>query len=314
MYQPSYGIMNQSASQGDYGASKGVVRRQRQRLNLIPPCQCLFVPWLTFCAVYAITTFRLHYDWPWACWLLVALFALATLLIGASAAKSIIAKIRKEDLDPSWMTFLFISMVIAVSLGGILGSMNFHSFMQRYYDYQNLNQYISVDATRMRGAELMDGGRMSFVNGTYLDTRKALGFKNLETYCVAPISFKNASGVPTELFSYDFWAVGLNCCSGDVSDFHCGEYDNPKALSGLRVLEDDTRAFYRLAVQQAEAMFHIKAIHPLFLYWSEDASKEMESWRDEGYKWFCIALLVHFFWQMFAVTLGLFGFRKLSHF
>jgi|Transcript_10194 hypothetical protein len=317
MFQPTSGIMNQSLSQpyGDYGASKGVVRRQRQRMNLVPVCQCLFVPWLTFCVVYAITTFRIHYDWPWACWLLVGVFSLVTLMIGTHAASNTIAKIKNEHAkEPSWTVFLFISMVIAISLGSILGTMNFHSFMQRYYDYENLNQYMSVDVTKMRGAELMDGGRLNFINGTNLDTRKALGFKNADTYCVAPISMTSAKGVPAELFTYDFWAVGVNCCSGDVSDFKCGEYNNPKARAGLRVLEDETRAFYRLAVQQAEAMFHIRADHPLFLYWGEDASEEMQSWKDEGYKFFCLALLVHFFWQLFVVILGVLGFRKLSHF
>jgi hypothetical protein len=177
-----------------------------------------------------------------------------------------------------------------------------------------LNDYAAVDVTRMRGAELMDGGRLTFINGTFLDTRMALGFKNLHTYCVTPISMKTKKGVPDELFTYDFWAVGLNCCSGDTGDFKCGEYDNPNARGGLRVLEDDTRAFYRLAVQQSEAMFHIRANHPLFFYWGENPTEEMDSWKAEGFKWFCIVLLVHFFWQLFIVTLAVGGFKQLSHF
>jgi uncharacterized membrane protein YoaK (UPF0700 family) len=85
--------------------------------------------------VYAITTFRIHYDWPWACWLLVAIFAFVTLGIGSNAANHILAKIKMEDKEPSWTVFLFISMAIAVCLGAILGDLNFHSFMQSYYYY-----------------------------------------------------------------------------------------------------------------------------------------------------------------------------------
>merc|ERR1719502_2180472 len=69
---------------------------------------------------------------------------------------------------------------------------------------------------------------------------------NLDLYCVAPIVKGNA-----QLTSYDFWAVGVNCCSGAQSDFRCGEYTNPHSKSGLRLMKDDQRPFYRLAVQQS---------------------------------------------------------------
>ena len=35
---------------------------------------------------------------------------------------------------------------------------------------------------------------------------------------------------------------------------------------------------------QATAAYSLKAEHPLFFYWTEDATAEMDSFRDNGYK------------------------------
>lgn len=284
-------------------------------MNLVAVGQCLFLPWLLFCLSYALTAFRIHYSHPALCWTVIAIFAVFVALVGLGAFASIRAKMKHdESKEPNWFVFLFITLVIAVIAGAVFGNMTFWSFMQKYYDYKNLNEYQMVDAARTRGEQLMDAGSVDFVKGSVLDLRKSMGFKNLDTYCVAPITVTNANFMRTELSNYDFWAVGTNCCSGDFSDFSCGEFDNPKAHSGVRLLEDESRAFYRLAVQQAEAVYHVKANHPLFFYWTEDTTTEIESWRAEGYKFFFIGMVVHFFWQFLCVVLGVIGFSRMGYF
>ena len=57
---------------------------------------------------------------------------------------------------------------------------------------------------------------------------------------VAPITLNGAS-----LASYDFWAVGKNCCSDQMADFRCGAFKGLGAKGGVRVTDDVDRDFYR---------------------------------------------------------------------
>jgi len=132
-----------------------------------------------------------------------------------------------------------------------------------------------------------------------------MGFKNLETYCVAPIVIGDQP-----LARYDFWAVGLNCCSGNSGDFHCGEFSNPSAQAGLRLMNDDDRAFYRLAVQQAEATYTIEATHPIFFQWMQDPLSELASYQDDGMKLYFYSVFAFFGLQLFLVAFAVVFFSK----
>lgn len=288
------------------------VRSQRQRINLVSIFQCFLLPWALFCLIYAATSFQLHYLRPMLCYTLCGCGLLVVIVFGGIASWSTLRKLQPDQTcEPKWYVFLFSTMLIAWILGVVLGDLNFWTNMQPYYNYVNLNEYHYVSPATMRGQQLMDVGRVHFSNTTVLDLRRSMGFRNLDVYCVAPISIRGA-GTVLPLASYDFWAVGLGCCSGNAADFHCGEFDNPNAHSGLRLLRDDQRAFFRLAVQQAESAHSIKATHPLFFYWTEDPTTEMNSFRDEGYKYFLIGMLAHFGWQLLSVSLAVAGFSNLG--
>jgi len=288
------------------------VRSQRQRMNLVSIFQCFLIPWSLFCLMHAVMSFQVHYARPYLCYTLCGCGLLAVIVSGGFAIASTVSKLRAEQFrQPNWHWFLFLTMVVAWVLGIILGGLNFWTNMQPYYNYRNLNHYHLVNPATTRGQQLMDAGRVYFTNMTRLDLRRAMGFRNLDTYCVAPITIQGANTL-LPLASYDFWAVGLGCCSGNAADFHCGDYKNPKAHHGLRLLRDDQRSFFRLAVQQAESAYGIKATHPLFFYWNEDNDAEMDTFRDEGYKYFLIGMLAHFAWQLLSVTLAVAGFARLG--
>lgn len=197
---------------------------KRRRINLVAICINVFVPWFMFAALYAAQSFSLHYQRPSLVWFLVVLG------FGCVAVAAFLAvRTKQRERDPMWYTFATLALLVAVVTATIFGNMNFWYNMQPFYDIENLNEYPSVNPAREKGQQLMDAGRVYFADGTGIDMSKAMGFKNLDLYCVAPIVHGEE-----QLASYDFWAVGINCCSGVSSDFRCGEFNNPHARSGLR--------------------------------------------------------------------------------
>jgi hypothetical protein len=273
-------------------------------MNLVAVCMNIFLPWFIFCTLFAAMSFSFHYQHPTLAWFLV----LGGFFI-AGVTAFLAYRTKQRDRDPMWYTFAALAILLATTLAMIFGDMNFWYNMQPFYDIGNLNTYPSVNPARERGQQLMDAGRVYFADGTGLDMAKAMGFKNLDLYCVAPIVNGQA-----QLASYDFWAVGINCCSGVSSDFRCGEFNNPHARSGLRLMRDDQRPFFRLAVQQAEAAYNLKAAHPLFFYWMQDPVAEMNSYRDDGFKYYLLGIFTHFAFNLFCVICAVVGFSKMGRY
>jgi len=299
--------MQQSYVRGDVKGNAGgpsiFTPGKRRRINLVAICMNIFLPWFLFSSLYAVMSFSFHYQHPTWAWVMV-MMGWVIVLVTALLAYRIT---RKKERDPMWYSFAAVAFGLAVFLATTFGDMNFWYNMQPFYDIENLNTYPSVNPAREKGQQLMDAGRVYFADGTGLDMRKAMGFKNLDLYCVAPIVHGN-----DQLASYDFWAVGLNCCSGVSSDFRCGEFNNPHARSGLRLMHDDQRPFFRLAVQQAEAAYNIKATHPLFFYWMQDPVAEMNGYRDDGFKYYLLGIFTHFAFNLFCVVCAVVGFAKIG--
>uniref|UniRef100_A0A7S4RK31 Uncharacterized protein n=1 Tax=Alexandrium monilatum TaxID=311494 RepID=A0A7S4RK31_9DINO len=261
------------------------------------PLVSVLTPCVVFTAVCALLTFSIHFYQPHLSRFLCAAFLAAVLLLGYMAYLSHTREGTARGGTPARLTFLFATSLLGWLAGLVSGQLNYSANMYPYFDVTELNIYTSVDPSVSQGQRLMDLGRVMFLPGSHLDLTKVMSFRSSRMYCIAPVTV----GSSGNLSSYDFWAAGVDCCSGKA-DFRCGEYRNPHARAGLRLVHGSQHDFFRLAVQQAEATYKIRAPHPIFLHWVQDPIAEIHAYQDEGCKNFLLSICSFFVFQLFAVA------------
>eukprot|EP00929_Paragymnodinium_shiwhaense_P060579 TRINITY_DN30244_c0_g1_i1.p1 TRINITY_DN30244_c0_g1~~TRINITY_DN30244_c0_g1_i1.p1 ORF type:complete len:329 (+),score=63.83 TRINITY_DN30244_c0_g1_i1:111-1097(+) len=281
-----------AAKPSPFARGAGGVRRPVNAAALVT---AVLVPWFLFTFLMASLSFGVHYNSPGTCQGIVVVGFGVAVFFGYSAA----LLFRRGDPGFTWYAFLCFTCLVAAIASCLLGLQNYYSHMRPYFDIINLSTYPNVDPSMTKGQQLMDMGSVEFAEGSHLELTQSMGFRNSDVYCVAPIVNGNMTA---EKSFYDFWAVGINCCSGHLADFGCGEFNNPKALSGLRLMRDDLRPFFRLAVEQAESAYNIKSRHPIFVYWMQNPSAEVASYADDGYKRWLVSMAIAFGVQLALVA------------
>lgn len=285
------------------------MRTQRRRMNLVAMILCVLLPWSIFSVIYAVLSSTLHYERFGITCTVVALGLLVVLVLLQLAVQAARQKVEHDpNRQPNWNMFLFVTACFAWILAVIAGNINYYSHTLPFMSVQNLNSYNMVDTTITTGQHLMDAGTVIFAPDTHLDITRSLGFRNEKIYCVAPIVTGNKTAS-----SYDFWAVGTNCCSGVRADFHCKGYNNPEAIGGLRLMRDEDRPFYRLAVQQAEATYSINANHPLFFEWQPDPAAVVNSWQETAMQNALVGSGSFLLLQLFLVASAAIAFSTLGY-
>lgn len=283
----------------------------RTRINLLGVLAALFLPWAVYITMFALWSFQLRYTAPGK---VLAITVILGLIVGLYCLYRVQLSCRALFGQSSlvetgrfavWALFIAVTAAVAFGVGVPMGSYNYSKNMRGIYDVQSLNAFVEVNPATMRGQELMDAGRVQFVSGANINLNLANGFKNTDIYCVAPITVNNAA-----LASYDFWAVGKNCCSDQLADFRCGAYKSQEAKGGVRVTDDVDRDFYRLAVQKAQSAHAIKAIHPLFFEWTGDTHEQMLNDERAGYQFFLMGMMGHFLFQAVLVAIAVTCFTK----
>jgi hypothetical protein len=262
--------------------------RGRPVLKVVQLLPVLFVPWIIFLIVSQLRGFWLRYMFPevslgFSCFFL--LFAGLFVFLAYAAEKD------PKVGDSRAYFAVFILSVAAWMAAFSVGDYIYKNFSEEFYQLGALNTYPNVNPSTAQGGQLMDAGIVIFNPKAQLNISMSVGFKDDTVYCVAPIVMPNSDGGERHV---DFWAVGLDCCSGHTTDFRCGEYNNPNAHSGVRLLRDDQRAFFRLAVKEAEAMYNLATSNPIFVHYVQNAEAVVADFETQGWTTFLVGTIVSF--------------------
>lgn len=253
--------------------------------GIAPAIVNMLIPPILFTIVYTMMCFKYHYTYPRAVWLV----ACAGLLPIFYLMEAMRRARRNPGADLRWYRLSIGLLALAEFLALLAGELVFWFFFYNYYHITSMKTYTNISPAEVTGQRLMDAGIVHFAESTRLATDMGMSFTNWDVYCVAPIVIPGV-----EQASYDLWAVGINCCRSEDPVFNCGETSNPMARAGLRQASEEHRLFFRLAVQQAEAAYNIQSNHPIFFYWTQDPTHDVDEFFIAGFKHWMMLVMLHF--------------------
>lgn len=271
----------------------------RMRFNVLPLLVLSVVPWLIFVGVFGLTASEAVYYqslWVYIAIAAVTVFWLACILVAVRA--------RSSEPDPTWYAYFAMAVGIALFAGVICGSNLYEGYTLPVIELESLRTIKNLDVSKTSGKNVLDAGAFYFASGTEQSLWQSWHFKRApggDLFCVAPLAA--AGGQAPETQSYDFWAVGKDCCSEAAADFRCGRPSNEDKPAALRITKEQDLVYYRLAVQQAESIHHYKSESPIFVEWYEDPEQQIDDWRTECYEHVIFGSILAFVYFLFLLTL-----------
>jgi hypothetical protein len=262
---------------------------RKRVINVVPIVFNVFSPWVLFTVLLFLYTSEQHFRFPQAVDTIMA--AISAVVLGISG---FFVCLTRNSFDPVWYKMTFVLHLLAVLLAFGIGSWNFTTYLNPYFQLNKLQSYPQLDVTKTPGKTVQDAGRVYFAAGTKVDTTRSWHFRAGNLYCVAPIVGADGQS------DVDFWAIGKGCCSESSADFRCGNGELAlashmfSARAGLRFIESDywnpERHFYRLAVDAAAEMFGMTAKDPLFFTWTQDPLRVMSELKNKGWSNFILGV------------------------
>lgn len=179
-----------------------------------------------------------------------------------------------------WPTWRFVLALVAMIVGISFGNYLWYNQFRLYYKYKQLQAYDNVDSWMVNGDRIQDAGVVRFNYTVGVDRSRAGCLVNGVTYCIAPIVRDGVvmPGVPQTRSGYhDLFMAGIDCCNCPITDFRCGDWNNPEGMGGFRLLNEHDRRFYRLAAERWSVTWQKPIKHTVFFHW---VSEPVERWRE----------------------------------
>lgn len=178
----------------------------------------------------------------------------------------------------AWLPCVHLVHCTGAFIGGTeLGHYVWTTYLGPYSELSHLKVVKGLDPAITPGTAVMDAGLVEFADTFSVDRARGGCYKNYgHTYCVAPIVNNGAmsptgTGNSPRYGTYDYFAVGVDCCTCPNTDFRCGEWFNPDAQGGIRSLDIEARARFHLAVDDFRASWGKDIGHTLFFNWVQDS-------------------------------------------
>lgn len=254
------------------------------------------LPWTYFTAILSLLClYWPRYEHPHLAMLLVWL--LSILFIGNSLISIIAAWQRTRPghvwHDLHWPVFSLLMLVACWGVATTLGQTLYWKYMHKFYDLENLQEYGGIDPSGTSAKQIQDAGRVYFTPDAYLDRTQAGCYVKGKTYCIAPIVINgNIHSKVPQTGSYDYFAVGTDCCSCPDRDYKCGEYNNPLAAGGIRYVNDEDRVFFNLAVDAWKSTYSVASVNPMFFEWTANPRMKQRATRDTGLACYILSVVL----------------------
>lgn len=232
----------------------------------------MVIPWIIFTAVTCSFAFSYHH-YPQIVFMVSA---------GCIAMSGIYFSMSGR-YEGRWYMFLAGLILMATVFGVLVGYLTYHEYFLQFYAYDENRAYTNVLPSEPAAAHA-DAGKIDFSQSSRIDTTKAVGYKQGDVYCVAPVMDEMQTS------RVEYWAAGVNCCS-QRSTFDCNDAGDVNARSGVVILDTNSwfgwfpsdRDKYEKAVKQAEAAFDIvSAPNPLFIKWVTDPKAVQDDFYKNG--------------------------------